>query len=425
MKYKSPKHNNKEILIISYVFPPYPGIGGRRWAKFAKYLSRKNYNVHVICAQNPFEETSLWSQDVNENPHIHIHSLPIKYPAVLLKNKLSFAEKILYRWSVFKLRLIYKGNIYDRALAWEKQLDKKIKALVKTENITQVIVTGAPFHLMYYTAKIVAQLPGVKLLADFRDPWTNGFLYGIKGLPPENRAVELKMEEEVVRKAGIVAAPAQEILNDLAAKHRQPKEKFVLLPHGFDPDDFPAVLPSKPKNGKIRGAFVGSVYDGIEPVMERLFRLIRHTKKPVSFQLDFYSKDFPRLHAAIHEENLEMIHFHQPLAAPAIFEKLATCDFALIMFSEPYKDFISTKFYELFYLKLPLLYIGPEGEVSRFIQKYNIGEWLPPEKLETDFFTTMQKTVAKTYSASFDRNVYSMEHVSEQLIALLERMNTF
>ena len=52
--------SKQHILLISYTFPPHPGIGGRRWAKFSKYLSKLNYIVHVIHVANPFDEDSLW-----------------------------------------------------------------------------------------------------------------------------------------------------------------------------------------------------------------------------------------------------------------------------------------------------------------------------------------------------------------------------
>ena len=41
-------NNLKHVLLISYSYPPYPGIGGRRWAKFSKYLSRLGFVIHVI-----------------------------------------------------------------------------------------------------------------------------------------------------------------------------------------------------------------------------------------------------------------------------------------------------------------------------------------------------------------------------------------
>ena len=85
-----------EILLLSYFFPPYPGIGGRRWAKFAKYFTRRGLRVHVISAENPFPEISAWQHDVDSNENIIQHPLPTGYPKILLSNPKNIFERAQY-----------------------------------------------------------------------------------------------------------------------------------------------------------------------------------------------------------------------------------------------------------------------------------------------------------------------------------------
>ena len=113
---------NKNILLLSYVFPPYPGIGGRRWAKFAKYLSRKGYTVHVICAKNPFSDISLWMKDVQNDPNIIVYPISPEYPSILLRKPVSVVEKIMYRFNDLRIRLAAKGNPYERAVFWRNEM---------------------------------------------------------------------------------------------------------------------------------------------------------------------------------------------------------------------------------------------------------------------------------------------------------------
>ena len=67
---------DEPVLLVSYTFPPYKGIGGRRWAKFAKALARRGHPVHVIHSAGADSlKGSLWSADV-EHPNIITHPLP-------------------------------------------------------------------------------------------------------------------------------------------------------------------------------------------------------------------------------------------------------------------------------------------------------------------------------------------------------------
>lgn len=144
---------NKHILLVSYVFPPYPGIGGRRWAKFAKYLAAKGFVIHVICAKSPFEEQSLFNEDI-KNVNIRVYPMKANYPYALKKNTESLIDKINYRLSLILMKLTIKGNYYDRAAFWKKQILKESTRLIKEFNINNVIVSGAPFSLLYYLIEL-------------------------------------------------------------------------------------------------------------------------------------------------------------------------------------------------------------------------------------------------------------------------------
>ena len=52
------------VLIVSFYFPPYGGVGARRWAKFSKYLSKAGVKTHVLAAN--FDGNSPWTKDIKE-----------------------------------------------------------------------------------------------------------------------------------------------------------------------------------------------------------------------------------------------------------------------------------------------------------------------------------------------------------------------
>ena len=227
----------KHILIINYYFPPYPGIGGRRWSKFAKYLARKGYIVHVVCASNPFpQEQSLYYDEVKSSG-IVIHSLPANYPRILLGTPMTFLEKIKYRFFDMTLKIFSKGTPYDRAIFWKKNMLSKCRQIIEELNIKTVIVSGPPFRVNYYSVELKSIFPDIKLINDFRDPWTLGHIFGMNNLSKKKMKYELYMEKQVMDASDIITVPIDSMVSHLKKKYAEHVNKIVKLPHAFDEDE--------------------------------------------------------------------------------------------------------------------------------------------------------------------------------------------
>ncbi|MEO6301966.1 MAG: hypothetical protein ABIP51_02220, partial [Bacteroidia bacterium] len=179
------ENSSKQILLISYVFPPYYGIGGRRWAKHADGLTKLGYTVHVICAKNPFRKTSLWYDVVKNNPKIIIHQLPAFYPKVLVDFEHNFFQKIAYKFWVSVLPFFTKGSFLDRTIFWKKPMLKEAIKIISRNQITNVICTGGPFGVMHFSTLLKNKFNNLFLINDLRDPWTWGPNWGFPGLSAE------------------------------------------------------------------------------------------------------------------------------------------------------------------------------------------------------------------------------------------------
>lgn len=366
---------NKHLLLISYVFPPYPGIGGRRWAKMAKYLAREGYTVHVLTAENPFEENSLWTTDV-QHERIHVHTLPAMYPGVLLRKKLNLWDKLAYRYWVRTLSRRHRGSIYDRALAWQPVMRAKAAELIREHHIVNVIATGAPFRALYYATELKKDFPALNVIADLRDPWTAGKSYGFDRMGAEDKAAECALEQQAIANADTVLAPAPEILDDLRTRYGH-DGKYVHLPHAFDPDDFsgPSTAPLFPAD-TISFAFTGTIYAGLEQRLEEMAAMLERLRQqyPEIYRrtrIDFYTAD--NRHAAMFTSVTDVVRFLSPLPPKKLYPALRNYRFALVLFTEQYKEFLSTKFWELFYLRLPVVYVGPGGRVAEFLRAHDLG----------------------------------------------------
>ena len=119
----------KPILLACYDFPPNKGIGGRRWAKFAKGLVSRGYLIHVIKAHPvSSSKNSGWTEDISEG--IVVHSLPRSYPKVVSEGPKTLIDKFKYRWEINRLQRREKGTIYDIASGWKDSFLEKASEVI-------------------------------------------------------------------------------------------------------------------------------------------------------------------------------------------------------------------------------------------------------------------------------------------------------
>ena len=106
------KATRLDLIIVCYNFPPFPGIGGRRWAKFAKFLARKGHTVHVISARPyPGQSPSAWTDEVEREANIVRHYLPPLYPEVMMRAPRHIGDKVAYKvWSKLLPKMVYFGD---------------------------------------------------------------------------------------------------------------------------------------------------------------------------------------------------------------------------------------------------------------------------------------------------------------------------
>ncbi len=364
------------VLIICYTFPPYPGIGGRRWAKFSKYLARKGYKVHVVCSVNPFIEQSLYTEDVTE-PGISIHPLSARYPHTLLETPHSTISKLKYRFWDFLLKLVSSGTSYDKALFWKTQMLAKSIKIIKENKITTVIVSGAPFRTCYYATELKKIFPGLQLIADLRDPWTWGHSYGYKHLSKAKFNEEKRMERVVVEVSDLVCVPVEVMEEHLIREYPNQKEKIRSLPHAFDEDEITKVGAVKNTEVK-RLLFYGTIYDGIGNEFEAVAQVVQqaNAKLTIVSTSDKYINIFDKKNV------LNTRVFYQGSMLPKqLFNTFENFNFILMVHHQDIKDYISTKFYEIIYSGVPIIFIGPAGKTSEFIIKNNIGVHILPEMI--------------------------------------------
>lgn len=391
----------KNILIISYVFPPYPGIGGRRWAKFAKYLHRAGYNVYVIAAKNPFKMVSTFTDDIKELPKENLYYLPAKYPTILLKQPKTLWEKMQYHFWIRVLPFFTKGNYYDRSIFWKKQLHQTIRKITEEKNIDAIIVSGPPFNLVYETIKLKEHFSTIEFIVDYRDEWTFNDVHGFGIISDKRKQVEFDKEKYVCENADKIISPSELIIDYLINRYNLSCEKTNVVEHAYDKDDFVFfhLAKSTIDLNKIQFAFYGGMYDGFDKFLNLLWESVEYIrqndkKKLDNFWIYLYINGEKKIYNDILSKisNLTVIYSLNP---NELFRKLVDVNY--IFYVPDYKrgsNQFSTKFYEMLYMRKPILFFGQNGKVSQFIEKNKMGICLHENNFQFIFNEIIQGNIA-------------------------------
>lgn len=402
------------ILLISYVFPPYYGIGGRRWARHAHELTRLGYTVHVICAQNPFKKVSLWYDVVQSNKHIIIHQLRAFYPKVFVDYDHNLFQKLQYKIYAFILPLVIKGSIYDRTKFWKKPMLKKASEIIIAHNIKQVICTGGPFGVMYYATLLKQKFKDLFLINDFRDPWTWGPNWGYPQLDKNRMAYEKELERNTIKNSDVISVPGEEMKQHIIREFPIYKEKVVCIPHFFDPNE--VVVKDKSNSDKLRFIYYGTIYQGMEPQLKKISKLF--SKYHHKATLDIYS-DQHQHEYIFKDSGADNVSFHRPINPHLLFDKFSEFDFVLILNPAYNRNNISTKYYEIIATRTPMFVVSEKGYASEFITTNKLGICSSLMDVERNFEELIAKHPDFPYNANYNINKYSLENIALQINKIL------
>jgi hypothetical protein len=402
-------------LIVCWSFPPASGIGGRRWAKFAKYLHNEGYNISVLKSDDVSGQNE-WNNDIkNCNITYHILSQNIWIKFFNSKNKL------ISRLSSLLIKILCKGTIYDKTVLLKKTVIKKVRDIIMKEKTGVIIVTGAPFNLMYYVACALENNYNIVKIADYRDPWITAMNYGMPSLSKERKKYEEMKQNKVLDTFDRILAPNDFLLEEIKDAYTGTKEnsqKFITLPHAFDKDDYTDNFTVSNSNlNEINIVYGGAIYIGLEGYLEKLSNAIMAiNKKGIKINCTLYTPDANRWKKCYYG-----LDFEEPIGKK-FYNKIANADLLLMLYAEHNKNYLTTKFYEYLPLRKPMLYLGPKGYISKLIQEKNLGFVLTESELDLlGIVSQLKKNLNNEIVV--DINEFSYKTRTQELIALINYKN--
>lgn len=368
----------KKAVVINFTLPPYSGIGGRRWAKFCKYLHREGVDLHIIAAHRASVGYSPWLKDTIEYTK-KIHFINPTYPKILGTIPKGILQKIKYKLVFEYAKWKYsKYNYFDPSSDFGNKiipvLEKKI-----ADGFNNIIVSCGPFHMAYEIGKMKAKYPNVNFIIDFRDPWANnGTTFGFLSISEKQLKAEIELEKTTIKNFDYVISVSKEMSEYFADLIVENSNKFRTIPNGFDKEDFgiqEAVYSTSPNI--LRFVFTGTVYEKTLHIYREFIENLKLLKQRdpdiyQKMQFDFYGKVpvwFENETAACQD----IIKFYGEVSLDEVYTHIANANVCLLFLTDDLTYSRSTKFYEYLVAGKPIAVFSKGGETAEYVANNGAG----------------------------------------------------
>ncbi|MCU0459737.1 MAG: glycosyltransferase [Bacteroidales bacterium] len=367
-----------KVLIITYYWPPSGGAGVQRWLKFTKYLPSAGWIPVILTvkpeyAAYPFRDESLYGE-IPVDVEVH-RTKALNYFALYNKDQskiphAGFASGDGKGLKSAVSRFI-RGNFFipDPRRGWNRYAYRKACELIKSENITHIITTSPPHSTQLIGLRLKRRFPGLKWIADLRDPWTEIYYYDMFRPSLPARMIDRELEKRVLTRADRLITVGHTLASAFAEKADAAEDKTVVLPNGFDEEDFQGLTGSVPERFTI--TYVGTLSPAY-PVRGFIdaVRDLKINDMPVVLRFvgtvpgDIRSQ-FP---ADVNGQNPEFISYCEH---PEAIRHMMNSSMLLLIIPDhrSNRSILTGKIFEYLATEKPILFLGPDdGDAARLLK---------------------------------------------------------
>lgn len=373
----------KNVLIVTYYFPPSGGPGVQRVLKFCTYLLEYGWRPIILTVKDadyPARDESL----LNEIPsEAVIYRTPIFEPYDIYRKftgkkkgtpvDVNTIPKPGERRSLQEhIAEFIRATFFipDARIGWKKSAVAEGLEIIRNHDI-QAIYSSSPPYTGALIARELKKKTGLPWIAGFRDPWT-GFLSTPKRwfLPA---MIDRRYERAVFAECDRMDVAWEGIRKDFHAKYPDiPTDKIVHLPNGFDSADFPTVEVLEKEHFTV--TYTGSMYGKRNPetFFAAVARLVERGLVDVTrIRLQFIGRFGAEVRAMFDHPTLApSIVVHDYMSHADSVRHLFQSD-ALLMVVDDFtgnEEIVPGKVYEYIGSGKPVITLAPEGAVTRVIE---------------------------------------------------------
>jgi hypothetical protein len=384
--------NSKKVLVITYYWPPSGGSGVQRWLKFVKYLPSFGWEPHVFTPENPsfsIRDESLLKDVPQEAEVIRFpiwepYELFFKFLRLAGVKKNSKTSDFVAAKNKSVLQTVagwIRGNFFipDPRVFWVTPSFRFLNEYIQENSISTIVTTGPPHSVHLIGLRLKKKNPGIRWLADFRDPWSEWGLLDSLHTGKWARKRHQYFERSVLTSADEVLTITPFYVNRF---QKLSGRKVHLLTNGFDEDNFKTFKPLR--GDKFIICHVGIVNERCDP---RSF--LTTVEQLVQGSTEFSDKTRVEFVGEVHiqvrqfierSETLKKIVELKPSVPHKELIKVYEAASLLVLILTGYKDaegYLPGKLFEYIATGQPVLGVGPvNGDAAVLINESKAGRMI-------------------------------------------------
>ena len=344
----------------------------QRWLKFAKLLPKEGWEPVVVTPSNPDVPVIDPTLAEDVSGELEVWSFPAREPTrVLAKLKLGKstsrlgAEREASPSIASRLVRWVRGNVFlpDARVWWVKPTTRMVLKKMRESNIDLIVTTGPP-HSMHLIGLALKRATGLPWVADFRDPWSTMDYLDDFHLTARSKRRLKHMEQSVVGHADRILVTSPGALRELGVRDA---ERGIVIPNGWDRDDFPTVTTTPTSSTPSIGHF-GALYESRNP------RALWKSLKELGWTLRLAGQVTPSVQSDLLASGVHVEHLGELSHRKAI-EEMLRCDALLVTHNQSASARSSTpgKVFECLATRKPLLVVGPrEGDLEKLCLQWGV-----------------------------------------------------
>lgn len=368
--------NRRNVLVVSYYFPPMGLSGVQRTLKFVKYLPEFGWNPTVLTTA----PRSYYAFDRNLESELDLNLVKIYRTGNQSKQKNKrFPSNILIQNIVRYILSFFLQP--DTKIFWKHKAVDLAKRIIEENNIDVIFATAPPFT-DFLIAFELSQKYNIPFVVDYRDVWVDNPFHFYPTY--FHKLYTRKLEEKILKNASRIIVTFRGTKDTLLTKYPFLKsDEVVIIPHGYDANDFKGTDNIKPDPKKFVVTHSGLFQDNRNPKF-----FLKAFAKFIDARKDGFKKEawFVGIMRKSHirqikklklEENVKLFGY-QPHTE--VIRLLKSSNLLWLMYEDNVRS--PGKLYEYFGAKKPILICAPEGYMKSLALESEVAIGVEPRDVD-------------------------------------------